>query len=540
MPTSQPPTNGSSPPPRVAIVGAGPGGLASAVLLAARGVDVTVFERQPTLGGRTRRIELEGDDGASYRFDCGPTFFLMPHVLEEICRAAGTRLGDLVDLRRLDPMYRLVIGQPGGRPVVLDATQDLDRMVERISAIDPHDGKAFRRFIEDNRKKLDAAEPILRRPIRSALDLARPDALAAAAHIKPHLSVHQLLKKYFRHPAVQLGVSFQSKYLGMSPFDCPSLFTILPFIEYEYGIWHPIGGCNALMHGLARTLESLGGRVRLGEAVESLDFQGPRVTGVIAGGEHHAFDHVVLNADAAWALTHLVPEPLREPGYTDADFDQKKYSCSTYMLYLGLDREVDLHHHTIYTSASYKQNLQDIGRDSGFGGSLSEDPSFYVCNPSRTDSTLAPAGKSSLYVLVPTPNTRAKIDWNVEGPRLRERVLDQMRERLGLHVRPHIRAELALTPDDWRSQGIQFGATFNLAHGLDQMLHKRPQHKVPGLEGLWLVGGGTHPGSGLPVIFLSSQITSRLIAEELGLPDPAAQRIKLRSAPSTEPDLATV
>ncbi|MHC4832910.1 MAG: phytoene desaturase family protein [Planctomycetota bacterium] len=516
--------------PRVAVVGAGPGGLATAMLLAAKGVDVEIFERQEVVGGRTRRLE----DGP-YRFDCGPTFFMMPYVLEEIFAATGASLADRVELERLDPMYRLVLGRPDGGDHVLDATADIPEMARRISAISPSDGPAFERFVVDNRRKLELMTPILRRAIRSPLDLISLDAVKAAPVIRPGESLWKHLGRYFEHPQIRLAMSFQSKYLGMSPFECPSLFSILPFIEYEYGIWHPVGGCNALVRAMAARVEELGGVVRCGTPVERILFEGSRTTGLVAGGETHHFDHVVMNADAAWALKNLVPEERRR-GWSDEKLDSRRYSCSTFMLYLGIEGEIDLPHHTIRTSPDYERNLQDIAVD----GRLSETPSFYVCNPSRLDPTLAPAGHSSLYVLVPTPNTTAEIDWNVERDRLREQTLDLVSELAGApNLRERIRSVRTVTPETWQSEGIHVGATFNMAHSLPQMLHKRPPHRLPGTDGLWLVGGGTHPGSGLPVIFLSSQITAKLLCEEEGLGDPTTPR-PVESPRLAAPEMASV
>ncbi|MEM1167342.1 MAG: phytoene desaturase family protein [Planctomycetota bacterium] len=494
----------------VAIVGAGPGGLASAILLAASGVRVTVYEARDRVGGRSERVSV-GD----YGFDRGPTFFLMPYVLDEIFRAAGRSLGDEVDLRPLDPMYRLIIGsESGGEPTTIDATRDTREMARRLAKIDPSDGANFERFIADNRAKLSAAEPILRRPIRSPLDLVRPDAMRALPHIKPHLTVQQLLSKYFKNPAVQRAVSFQSKYLGMSPYDCPSLFTILPFIEYEYGIWHPIGGCNALMTAMARVVEDLGGEVRVSSPVERVTFTGRRADGVMVGGERLPHDHVVVNADAAWAIKHLIPDEVRRSTkYAGDRIDSRRYSCSTFMMYLGVDGTVDLPHHTIYISEKYRDNLADIGER----GRLSDDASIYLCNASVTDETLAPPGKSSLYVLLPTPNLTADLDWAVHRDAAERLCLEQLERRLGVpDLERRIEAKEIVSPRDWAGMNINFGATFNLAHNLGQMLHYRPHHKLEGFDSLWLVGGGTHPGSGLPVIFLSSQITSRLVCDALG------------------------
>lgn len=511
----------------IAVVGAGPGGLAVAVLLAARGMRVTIYERMDRVGGRTSHVSLPAPGGGEYRFDRGPTFFLMPYVLEEIFAAAGSRMSDHVRLHRLDPMYRLLIGHHADAsrpPYRIDTTQDTRAMAERLEAVWPGEGAGFERFIRHNRQKLGLAEGILRRPMRSPLDLFRPelagDTLRVLPLLQPHRTVHDLLGDYFTDEHAKLAVSFQSKYLGMSPFDCPSLFTILPFIEYEYGVWHPEGGCHALMAALARVARAAGVDIRLSSTVESISFDGRRADGVIVDGERIAHDAVVVNADATWALKRLVPAALRTSGagagYADERLDRKRYSCSTCMYYLGIDGEVDLPHHTIYTSAAYRENLHDI---TGTGGLTLDDPSVYVCNPSRIDATMAPAGKSALYVLVPVANrqTGAANAWdNGAAADLRAATMRQLERVFGIDRLPdRIEAEHVITPADWEAMGINHGATFNLAHNLGQMLHLRPQNRLRGFDGLYLVGGGTHPGSGLPTIFLSSQITAGLVGEAI-------------------------
>lgn len=515
--------------PSVAVVGAGPGGLASAMLLAASGCRVDVYEAEAHVGGRTMRLTDHAPDGGAYHFDRGPTFFLMPFVLEEIFAACGRRLSDYAELTRLDPMYRLVMGRAGQEPLRLDCTQDVDLMAERIGAIEPADAAGFRRIMRENRRKLEVFTPVLRKPFRSALDLLDGDMVRALPWLGPTKSVHGYLTSRLRSPFTRLALSFQSKYLGMSPYTCPSLFSILPFIEYEYGVWHPRGGCNALLTAMATALSEMGGRIHCSSPVESIEFEGTRATGVVVGGRTAAHDHVVINADAPWALRNLVPQSMR-PDWTDARVDKAKYSCSTYMLYLGLDRPVDLPHHTIYISETYEQNLADIEQ-----GRITPDPSLYVCNPSALDPTLAPRGHSALYVLVPTANCRAGVDWSSRGDPLRRRALERIASLAGFDVEPHIRTERRVTPDDWAASRIQFGATFNLAHNLGQMLHRRPRHELPGCQGVWLVGGGTHPGSGLPVIFLSAQITSRLLCERAGLAWAGAGRGQRAAAPTEAP-----
>ena len=503
--------------PSVAVVGAGPGGLSVAMLLAGSGLDVTIFESQPVIGGRTRRLEA-----GPYSFDCGPTFFMMPYVLEEIFSAVGMRVSDFVEMKRLDPMYRLLIGnQRGTAPTQIDTTGDLAKMAAQLERVQPGDGAAFLRFIADNRRKLALMEPILRSPIRGLLDLVNIDSMKVAPVLRPWESVYTHLARYFKSEESRLAMSFQSKYLGMSPFECPSLFSILPFIEYEYGVWHPIGGCNALVTAMAEASSRLGARIETASPVERIVFEGKRACGVVVGGREQRFDHVVVNADATWAMKNLIPAGLRRADQLEGALDAMRFSCSTFLLYLGVEGELDLPHHTISTSTKYRQNLADIGE-----GRLSEDASFYVCNPSRLDPTLAPKGHSALYVLLPTANTKAAadgrpIDWQAAAPRLREETLARLTSVMGIpDAARRVRAEIMFTPDDWRAQNINHGATFNLAHNITQMLHWRPQHKLQGFDNLWLVGGGTHPGSGLPVIFLASEITSRLLCGECGVKSP--------------------
>jgi phytoene desaturase len=490
-------------PHRVIIIGAGPGGLAAAMLLARAGVEVTVLEKEPRVGGRTSAIEGDG-----YRFDLGPTFFLYPQVLQEIFQEVGRDLFREVPMTKLDPQYRLVFGAGGE----LHATPDLERMVAAIAKLAPADAPRFRQFMEYNRVKLAKFAPCLQTAFPGWKSLFSLRLLAVLPYLKPWKSLHAELAEYFRDPRLQLAFTFQSKYLGMSPFQCPSLFSILSFLEYEHGIWHPTGGCNSITRNLARVAEELGARIRLNTPVEQILFAGRRAVGVrTAQGEERA-EAVVLNADFAHAMTRLVPNGLRRR-WSDANLARKDYSCSTFMLYLGVEGTFPhLAHHNIYVAQDYRRNLDEIERQHV----LSDDPSFYVENPVRTDPSMAPPGHSALYVLLPVTHQHPNVDWTRERARYRGVALRQL-EKLGIRdLEKRIRFERVATPADWEGkQGIYRGATFNLAHNFAQMLHLRPQNRFEECDGLYLVGGGTHPGSGLPVIFESARISSRLLLEDL-------------------------
>ncbi len=491
--------------PRVTIVGAGPGGLATALLLAERGARVQLFERHPHVGGRTSTLAVD-----DFRFDLGPTFFLYPRVLSEIFGELGLDLMQEVPMVRLDPQYRLVFGAGGE----LDATGDVSLMDERVTALSPADRGAFVRFMQENREKLEKLRPLLESPFNGILDLLSPQVLKAAPVLHPWRSLGQELARNFSDPRLQIAFSFQSKYLGMSPFRCPSLFSILAFLEYEHGVFHPLGGCGAVSRRMEELARERGVEIHLDADVESLDFEGRRATGVRVNGQSHPADAVVINADFARAAERLIPDRLRKR-WSDRQLARKQYSCSTFMMYLGIEGlHEELPHHTIYIARDYERNLAEIEQR----GVLSGDPSFYVQNASVTDESLAPPGMSTLYVLVPVPNQAAGIDWRAETPGFRQRVLQQL-ERVGItDVERRIRVERVVTPEDWQQEHqIYRGATFNLAHNIGQMVCFRPRNRFEDVDGVYLVGGGTHPGSGLPVIYESARITSRLLTEDLRL-----------------------
>lgn len=493
-------------PPKVVIVGAGPGGLAAALQLAKAGVDVTILEKQSWVGGRTATFEQQG-----FRFDIGPTFFLYPRVLKDIFASVGLDLMSEIPMKRLDPQYRISFAS-GGK---IDATPDLDAMETQVAALSPQDRGSVTRYLRDNREKLRRFRPILESPFNSALDLLKLDFLPALPSAKPWRSLHDELKSYFKDPRLAIAFSFQAKYLGMSPMRCPSLFSILSFLEYEHGVFHPYGGCGRVSQRMAELAEQMGVKIRCSEPVHGFSFAGRRATAVETDQGIYPADAVIINADFAQAMHDLVPNVLRRR-WTDNKIGAKRFSCSTFMMYLGVQGQYpELPHHTIHIAADYERNLREIEREFV----LPEDPSFYVQNACVTDPDLAPADHSSLYVLVPVPHAHRNVTWDASTrTRYRELALNQLaREGLG-DLRDRIVTERIITPADWQADfGLYRGATFNLAHNLGQMLHNRPHNRFEDLEGVYLVGGGTHPGSGLPVIYESSRITCKQLLPELGL-----------------------
>ena len=492
--------------PSVAIIGAGPGGLASALLLAKSGVKVTVFERSERVGGRNKVFERDG-----FKFDLGPTFFHYPEVIEDIFQAIGLDAHQELKLKKLDINYRLIFGQGG----MLDCTSDVDQMCERIAELSGEkNAQGFRKYLEDNRLKLDKSKQCLQEPWFGASDLISKRAMRVATVLRPQRSVAKDLMKIFDDDRLMLAMSFQTKYLGMSPFNCPSLFTMLAFLEYEYGIFHPMGGLGSVSERMGQIAKDLGVEFRMGEAVTEVIMDKKTIKGVVTeNGEFYA-DKVVMNADFAQGMTSLFPDKIRKK-WSNKKIDKKKYSCSTFMLYLGVKGTYDeLPHHQIYASKDYVSNLEDIENHHRLTW---DDPSVYVQNACVTDPQMAPEGHSTVYALVPVSHIHENINWDDEKDPFRNRIVEQIETKLGFKtLSENIVSELVITPEDWGEHCYR-GAVFNLAHGLDQMLWRRPKNEFDEINNLYLVGGGTHPGSGLPVIYESARISSKLILDSLGI-----------------------
>lgn len=488
---------------KVVIVGAGPGGLSAAMILANRGFEVTVVEKADRVGGRNSELKV-----GEYSFDTGPTFLHQKFTLDEIFAETGRQSSDYLDLVKLDPMTRLTWDDETS----IETTFDIEKMAANIAKDFPGNEEGYRRFMKDHAAKLRAIYPCLQKPYHKLSSYLRSELLRVIPYIATTKTVVDVLDEYFKDDRLKLAFTFQAKYLGMSPWKCPALFTILSYTEYKYGIYHVQGGLCQISEAMARVAREDGAEIRLSSPVKEVRFEGRNAKGVtLENGEFLEADHVIMNADYAHAMVNLMN------GHSKAaeEMGGKKYSCSTFMLYLGLDKiyEDEPHHHILFAD-DYARNVEEIRGET----EVSKDMSIYVRNSSINDPTVAPPGHSQLYILVPTINTRNGHDWEATKQEYRDLVLKKIEERTGMKdLREHIVAERILTPDDWRDEGdIFLGATFNLAHTIDQMLYFRPHNRMKGYENLYLVGGGTHPGSGLPTILESGRISSNLLCDSVG------------------------
>ncbi len=502
----------------IAIVGAGPGGLASAMLLAQRGFRVQVFEKQDVIGGRNAEVRL-----GYYRFDLGPTFLMMKFLLDELFAEGGRRSTDYLQFKKLDPMYELRFHDK-----TMLVHSDPKAMKAEIERIFPGEGSGLDRFLARESQRFEKLYPCLQKPYGTLASMISPTLLAAVPHIAAGRSLYDVLGDYFRSEELRLAFTFQSKYLGMSPWDCPGLFTMIPYTEHAHGVYHVMGGLSRISEAFAQVAREEGAEIHTSTPVKRVLLDGRRACGLeLENGEKIHCDDVVINADFGHAMSTLFEEKdLRR--HKPSSLRKRKFSCSTFMMYLGLDRMFDTEHHMIVFARNYKKNIQAITN----GQTDLEDVSLYIRNAKRNDPYGAPAGHSALYILVPVANNTSGVSWPEYKQTYREKVLQLLRDRTPYgDVSRHIQQELIITPEDWeKRQSVFLGATFNMAHSWDQMMYLRPHNEFEEFENCYLVGGGTHPGSGLPTIFESARISANLICKKNEIPFPVSKPLELALA----------
>jgi phytoene desaturase len=328
--------------------------------------------------------------------------------------------------------------------------------------------------------------------------------------------MYDVLSGYFSSKSLKISFTFQSKYLGMSPWSCPAAFMIIPYIEHAFGIYHVTGGLSRISESMAKVVKEEKGKIHLNKTVKELILDGKRVKGIkLSDGQKIFADKVIINSDFAYSMTNIVGKRILKR-WNKEKLMKKNFSCSTFMIYLGLDKVYDLPHHNIIFSENYEKYIKDISKHKD----PSDDISLYIRNASINDKTIAPKGMSNIYVLVPVSNRKSRFDWTKNKIKFRDLVIKKIKEKTSIKdIEKHIVFEKIITPDDWEEEyNVFLGATFNLGHDLFQMLYFRPHNKFEELQDCYLVGGGTHPGSGLPTIYESGRITANMISSHYKIP----------------------
>ena len=492
---------------RVVVVGAGLGGLSAALRLAGAGREVTVLEREDVPGGRAGLLELASPDGGSYRFDTGPTVLTMPDLIADALDCVGERLEDWLDLAPVDPLYRAYY--PDGS--TLDVRSDPAEMEDEVRRVcGPAEAVGYRRYVEFVSKlyRYEMAS-FIDRNIDSPLDLVSPD-LARLAALGGFRRLAPKVASYLKDPRTQRVLSFQSMYAGLSPYDALAIYAVIAYMDSVAGVYFPRGGMHALPRALAGAAEKHGVSFRYGCEVARVLVEHGRAVGVeTTDGERIACDVVVLNPDLPVAYRELLP-----PAATPRRVRSLRYSPSCFLLLAGSTASYSrIAHHNIHFGRSWRGVFDELIDQR----QLMSDPSLLVTSPTHSDPSLAPDGRSIYYVLVPTPNLDADLDWAVIGPRYRDEVVARL-EALGyVGFGDAVEVSDVTTPADWQRRGMERGAPFASAHSFLQTGPFRPSNLAPHVEGVVFTGSGTQPGVGVPMVLVSGRLAAeRILGRDRG------------------------
>ncbi len=500
--TSADPIPVASDAPHAVVIGAGFGGLAAAVRLGARGYRVTVIDKLEQPGGRAQVFRDQG-----FTFDAGPTVITAPFLLEELWRLAGAELTDDVDLREVSPFYRIRFHDGS----IFDYVGDSATMHAQIEALCPEDVDGYERFLAHSKRIFDVGFTMLGHvPFDSVMDMAT--ILPAMVQLESLRTVWQLVSKYVQSPKLRQVLSFHTLLVGGNPFSTSSIYALVAFLERDMSVWYAMGGTGTVVQGLVRLIQDrLSGTVRLGQEVREILIEGGRARGVeLASGERVEADLVVSNADAAWTYRHLVPERSR-PSWTDRRVGRMRFSMSLFVWYFGTDRVYeDVAHHTILLGPRYEELLRDIFKNKV----LSEDFSLYLHRPTATDPSMAPDGCDAFYVLSPVPHLDAGVDWRTEAEIYRKKISRYLADSILPGLEEHLVTSRMFTPREFRDDYLSVkGAAFGPEPVLHQSAYFRPHNRSEDIDGLYLVGAGTHPGAGIPGVLSSARVLDTVVPD---------------------------
>lgn len=489
--------------PTVLIIGAGIGGIATAARLAKNGFEVTVVEKNDQPGGRCGQFIRDG-----HRFDIGPTLFLMPEVWEETFAALGERMSDHLDLRRIDPTYKVHFED--GLQIAL--TSNLGAMQTQLEKVEPTAFTGFLHYIAEGSKHYKISlEKFVGRNFYSLLEYFSPANLPLLFQLKALVKHYDNVGNYFKDPRLKAAFTFQNMYLGLSPYDAPATYSLLQYTELAEGVWYPLGGMYAAIQALTAIAEKLGVRFLYNTEVTRIETSAARVERVhLKDGRTLQADLYVGNADLPYIYKELLPDAA-----AGRKFDQMLYTCSTLMFYWGVDKAYPkIALHNVFLSGDYKTSFDRIIKDH----TLPDTPSFYVHAPTRVDPTAAPPGQGTLFVLVPVGHLdeQRPQDWDALVNRARQTVFSRLaREMNAADLPKHIKFEVVYTAQDWKQRfNLDKGAAFGLSHNFWQVGYLRPQNRHNRYRNLYFAGASTHPGTGLPIVLLSARLTTERILRE--------------------------
>jgi phytoene desaturase len=477
---------------KIAIVGAGVGGLATAARLSSRGHHVEVYEKLPECGGRAHIIEDRG-----FKFDTGPSFVLMPDFFEELFSSCGKNLSDYLDLQALDTSYKIFYGDG----TTLSVYRDSERTKEELERIEGGSAKAYDAFLRDTAQVYRDVKPLLYKCFTKK-SIINPHYWRLLLTLKPRETYWQKSNNFFKTDKLNFAFTFEAMFIGVSPFEAPGFYSIITYADHVQKIFHPMGGMYRIPCALETLAGEYGTTFYYDTPVRSITPRNGTLNLATSRGEVVA-DAVVVNADYAYAQVDLLKRKV----------PQFSYSCSVYLIYLGLKQKLKgLEHHNLFLAHDVREYLKQIFTHK----QVPDDPSFYIHIPTLTDQSLAPDGKEIVYILVPVPNMQNNSRSFADAEEtIRNAVFNRVRTDTGIDLLPMAEVEHRFYPQDFITRyNVPYGATFGLSHSLFQSAFLRPSNRDARIKNLYFAGASTQPGGGLPPVIASSRIVSDLIAQK--------------------------
>ena len=490
-------------PASVIVIGAGIGGMTAATHLARRGIKVTVLEKNSRPGGRCDRFSRDG-----HHFDAGPTLLVMPLLYQSEFAALGTSLHELLEFQRVDPTYHLVFDD--GSQLAL--TSDMKSMQDQLEAFEPGSFTGLLRYLEEGHRHYHlGVEKLVNRDFRKASDFFRLENIPLLYRLKPLTNHYRNMSMYFDDPRLKAAFTFQDVYMGLSPFEAPATFSMMPYTELAHGVWYPKGGMYSIVQALMKLAVEAGVEFQFDVPVKQIDVIKDQARGVILrDGYRLEAEAVLANADLPYVYQNLLP-----PDGNAERLTRKRFSCSVISFFWGVDKPYEqLPPHTLFLADDYRANFDSIIREL----SLPANPCLYVHAPRRLDPSMGPEGQDTLIAIVPVGHMSENggQDWAAIRDRARQQVFRRL-EMLGItDIQQHIKFEVNYTPLSWRKRyNLMKGSTHGLCHNLTQLGYFRPSNRHSRYHNLYFVGASTHPGTGMPTAMVSGWLAAARIIDEL-------------------------
>ncbi len=487
---------------KAAVIGAGLGGLALAIRLQSAGIQTVLYEKRDKPGGRAYVYEQDG-----FTFDAGPTVITDPDCLQQLWTLSGRDMADYVTLLPVHPFYRLC-WEDGYE---FDYADDQDAIDRQIAEKSPADVEGYRRFLAYSKEVYrEGYEKLGTVPFLNFWSMVK--VAPQLIRLESHRSVYSKVAQFIKDEHLRQAFSFHSLLVGGNPFQTSSIYALIHALERQGGGWFAKGGTGALVRGMVRLFEDLGGQVKLNAAVDQVTMSGGKADAVVLrDGTSERFDMVASNADVVHTYKHMLRGTERGAAMTKS-LEKKRHSMSLFVVYFGLKKKhPELKHHMVLFGPRYRELVTEI-----FGtAKLADDFSLYLHAPSVTDDSLAPEGSSAYYVLSPVPHLgTADIDWEVEGPKYRDKILRYLNDRYIPGLLDDLVTVRHFTPFDFRDElNAHLGSAFSVEPILTQSAWFRPHNRDDVVSNLYIVGAGTHPGAGIPGVVGSAKATAGLMIE---------------------------